>query len=77
MSLFAPPPPPSMRTFLYVFLKVVQTALPETKNAEEVSTTVKAFMNADLPSELIELLERIVLQVGNMGDDPPALHRQA
>ncbi|CAN0081352.1 unnamed protein product, partial [Laminaria digitata] len=40
---------------------VVQTALPETKNAEEVSTTVKAFMNADLPSELIELLERIVL----------------
>lgn len=43
--------------------QVVQTALPETKNADEVSTTVKAFMNADLPSELIELLERIVLQV--------------
>lgn len=43
--------------------QVVQTALPETKNADEVSTTVKAFMNADMPQELIELLERIVLQV--------------
>lgn len=41
----------------------MQTALPETKNADEVSTTVKAFMNADMPQELIELLERIVLQV--------------
>jgi clathrin heavy chain len=35
--------------------------LPETKNADEVSTTVKAFMDADMPNELIELLERIVL----------------
>mmetsp|Transcript_15803 Transcript_15803/g.20869 ORF Transcript_15803/g.20869 Transcript_15803/m.20869 type:complete len:1733 (+) Transcript_15803:212-5410(+) len=42
--------------------QVVQTALPETKNPDEVSTTVKAFMQADLPQELIELLERIVLQ---------------
>ncbi len=41
--------------------QVVQTALPETKNADEVSTTVKAFMDADMPNELIELLERIVL----------------
>jgi clathrin heavy chain len=42
--------------------QVVQTALPESKSPDEVSTTVKAFMTADLPSELIELLERIVLQ---------------
>jgi clathrin heavy chain len=42
--------------------QVVQTALPESTNPDEVSTTVKAFMTADLPSELIELLERIVLQ---------------
>ena len=40
---------------------VVQTALPDSKNADEVSTTVKAFMTAELPSQLIELLERIVL----------------
>ncbi|CAN0031875.1 unnamed protein product, partial [Ectocarpus sp. 12 AP-2014] len=49
--------------------QVVQTALPETKNADEVSTTVKAFMNADLPSELIELLERIVLQGSDFSEN--------
>lgn len=42
--------------------QVVQTALPESRNSEEVSTTVKAFMTADLPNELIELLEKIVLE---------------
>ncbi|OQS04982.1 clathrin heavy chain [Thraustotheca clavata] len=42
--------------------QVVQTALPEARNPDEVSTTVRAFMNAELPNELIELLERIVLQ---------------
>lgn len=53
-----------MVSFCFIFPnQVVQTALPETKNADEVSTTVKAFMNADMPQELIELLERIVLQV--------------
>eukprot|EP01083_Nonionella_stella_P182989 659971_1 len=41
--------------------QVVATALPESRKPEEVSATVKAFMNADLPNELIELLERIVL----------------
>ena len=53
------PEPPSRR---YLLDQVVQTALPETKNADEVSSTVKAFMHCDLPGELIELLERIVLQ---------------
>lgn len=42
-------------------LQVVQTALSETQDPEEVSVTVKAFMTADLPNELIELLEKIVL----------------
>jgi len=41
--------------------QVVSTALPESTNAEEVSATVKAFISADLPNELIELLEKIVL----------------
>jgi clathrin heavy chain len=53
------PEPPSRR---YLLDQVVQTALPETHNPDEVSTTVKAFMQCDLPGELIELLERIVLQ---------------
>jgi clathrin heavy chain len=41
--------------------QVVSTALPESTNADEVSATVKAFISADLPKELIELLEKIVL----------------
>jgi len=40
---------------------VVQTALSETQDPEDISVTVKAFMTADLPNELIELLEKIVL----------------
>jgi clathrin heavy chain len=40
---------------------VVSTALPESKDDNEVSETVKAFMAAELPHELIDLLERIVL----------------
>jgi clathrin heavy chain len=53
------PEPPSKR---YLLDQVVQTALPEARNPDEVSTTVKAFMECDMPEELIELLERIVLQ---------------
>merc|ERR1719506_2515942 len=48
---------------------VVGNALPETKNPDVVSTTVKAFMTADLPNELIELLEKIVLQNSEFSDN--------
>lgn len=41
--------------------QVVAFALPESKVAEEVSCTVKAFLKAELHMELIELLEKIVL----------------
>ncbi|CAH8446801.1 unnamed protein product [Heterobilharzia americana] len=41
--------------------QVVQTALSETQDPEEISISVKAFMAADMPNELIELLEKIVL----------------
>ena len=41
--------------------QVVQTALSETLDPDDISHTVKAFMAADLPNELIELLEKIVL----------------
>lgn len=47
--------------FEFCFPQVVQTALSETQDPEEVSVSVKAFMTADLPNELIELLEKIVL----------------
>ncbi|ORZ32352.1 clathrin D6 coat with Auxilin J-domain [Catenaria anguillulae PL171] len=39
--------------------QVVATALPETQDPEDVSTTVKAFMEAQMPTELMELLEKI------------------
>ncbi|CAM2716734.1 unnamed protein product [Rotaria socialis] len=41
--------------------QVIQTALPETQDPEEISVAVKAFMDADLPNSLIELLEKIVI----------------
>ena len=43
-------------------LQVVSTALPESRNPEQVSVAVKSFMGAGLQAELIELLEKIVLQ---------------
>ncbi len=43
-------------------MQVVSTALPESKNPEQVSVAVKSFMQAGLQAELIELLEKIVLQ---------------
>lgn len=51
--------------------QVVATALPESKVPEEVSTTVKAFMAANLPNELIELLEKIILH----GPSDGAFHK--
>merc|ERR1711871_1078185 len=60
------PEPPSKR---YLLDQIVQTALPETKNPDEVSTTVKAFMQCDMPGELIELLERIVLQGSDFSEN--------
>lgn len=45
--------------------QVIQTALPESKSTDEVSCSVKAFMKADLPNELIELLEKIVIENTN------------
>jgi len=44
--------------------QVVSTALPESHSPDEVSLTVKAFIAADLPTELIELLERLMLRGG-------------
>eukprot|EP00850_Spirogloea_muscicola_P015188 SM000114S24151 [mRNA] locus=s114:187416:198058:- [translate_table: standard] len=57
------------RRSLYILL-VVSTALPESKNPDQVSVTVKAFMTADLPHELIELLEKIVLQNSAFSGNP-------
>lgn len=47
--------------------ETVQTALPECRDPDGVSATVRAFMAANLPSELIQVLDRLVLQ-GSPGD---------
>ncbi|KAF9336702.1 hypothetical protein BG006_007769 [Podila minutissima] len=49
--------------------QVVATALPETQDPEDVSITVKAFMQAYLPNELIELLEKIILENSAFSDN--------
>jgi len=48
---------------------VISQALPESKNPDEVSCTVKAFMNAGFQDKLIELLERIVLHNNQFSDN--------
>ncbi len=49
--------------------QVVSTTLPECTNPDEVSTAVKAFIQAELPHELIELLEKIVLHTSDFSDN--------
>ena len=45
------------------------TALPECTDPEYVSITVKAFLSADLPVELIELLEKIIIEPSPFSDN--------
>lgn len=45
----------------YIVEQIVSTALPESKNVDEVTTTITSFSSAGLEKELISLLEKIVL----------------
>jgi clathrin heavy chain len=47
----------------------VATALPESTDPDDVSVTVKAFIAADLPMELIELLEKIIIEPSPFSDN--------
>ena len=49
--------------------QVVATAVPESTEPEKVSIAVKAFLDADLPAELIELLEKIILEPSPFSDN--------
>lgn len=49
--------------------QVVGTAVPESSDPENVSIAVKAFLSADLPTELIELLEKIILEPSPFNDN--------
>lgn len=50
--------------------QVVGVAVPESTDAEPVSLTVKAFMDNGLTSELVELLEKIILEPSPFNDNP-------
>jgi clathrin heavy chain len=49
--------------------QVSATAVPESTNPDDVSATVKAFMAADMPHELLSLLEAIVLEQSAFSDN--------
>lgn len=49
--------------------QVTATAVPESTEPERVSVAVKAFMDADMPAELIELLEKIILEPSPFSDN--------
>lgn len=49
--------------------QVVSTAVPESSEPDKVSIAVKAFLDADLPGELIELLEKIILEPSPFSDN--------
>jgi clathrin heavy chain len=61
--------PQNTFTMLKIFSQVVATAIPESTDPDDVSVTVKAFLSADLPIELIELLEKIILAPSPFSDN--------
>jgi len=52
-----------------VTIQVVATAIPEFTDPDDVSCTVPAFMEADLPIELIEMLEKIIFEPSPFSDN--------
>lgn len=49
--------------------QVTATAVPESQDPDKVSVAVKAFIGSDMPSELIELLEKIILEPSSFSDN--------
>lgn len=49
--------------------QVISTAVPESTEPDKVSVAVASFLAADLPVELIELLEKIVLEPSLFSDN--------
>ena len=49
--------------------QVISTAVPASTEPDKVSVAVKAFLDADLPAELIELLEKIILEPSPFSDN--------
>ncbi|KAL5121853.1 Clathrin heavy chain [Pleosporales sp. CAS-2024a] len=50
--------------------QVTSTAVPSSTDPDKVSVAVKAFITGDMPAELIELLEKIILEPSSFSDNP-------
>jgi clathrin heavy chain len=50
--------------------QVTSTAVPASSDPDKVSVAVKAFITGDMPAELIELLEKILLEESSFSDNP-------
>ncbi|KAL7716080.1 Clathrin heavy chain 1 [Entamoeba marina] len=50
--------------------QVIHTALPETNEPNEILKTVQAFLNNDLPNDLIDLLDKLVTQNPEYSTNP-------
>ncbi|KAI8935959.1 hypothetical protein NX059_007464 [Plenodomus lindquistii] len=50
--------------------QVTSTAVPSSTDPDKVSVAVKAFITGDMPAELIELLEKIILEPTTFSDNP-------
>ena len=49
--------------------QVIAAAVPESPEPQKTSVAVKAFLDVDLPAELIELLEKIILEPSPFNDN--------
>jgi clathrin heavy chain len=49
--------------------QVTSTAVPESQDPDKVSVAVKAFITGDMPAELIDLLEKIILEPSSFSDN--------
>lgn len=49
--------------------QVTSTAVPESQDPDKVSIAVKAFITGDMPAELIDLLEKIILEPSSFSDN--------
>ena len=49
--------------------QIIVTALPKFTDPDDVSVIVKAFITADLPIELIEILEKIIVEPPPLSDN--------
>ncbi|EMD90917.1 hypothetical protein COCC4DRAFT_194695 [Bipolaris maydis ATCC 48331] len=50
--------------------QVISSAVPSSTDPDKVSVAVKAFITGDMPAELIELLEKIILEPSTFSDNP-------